>query len=975
MKKVGLLILFIIITVSNFAQSGGEIKGTVKDVTTGETVVGASVMVAEGKVAITDINGNYSIQVDSGSYTVTISYVGFEPQKQKIVVGNKPVSLNFSLETKTLSEVEIVADIAKSRETPIAFANISSKQIAEELGTRDLPMLLNSTPGVYATQSGGGSGDARVNVRGFDQRNVAVMVDGIPVNDMENGQVYWSNWDGLGDITQTMQVQRGLGASKLAIPSVGGTINIITKGIDSKFSVGVKQEVNNYGLYKTSFGYNSGQLKGGWGITIAGSRKWGNEWADGTYVDAWSYFGKVQKRFKKHLFSLSANGAPQSHGQRNDKLPIAVYSKKFSDKLGINSDSVLQNSIYTNSNEERGLTYNPNWGKLTDDGGTSDGKINFFPKSKHGDVFNERVNFFHKPQFNLSHFWSPNEKLSVSTILYLSVGRGGGTALKVSGIPKDTATGTLDAQSIYDYNRNSAPNATYNATEHPSNNYLRAGNNDHFWYGIISSWNYKVNKNLSTLFGFDARSYKGSHYQTVYNLMGGDYAIDNGVSDKNQPKGIYAGDPNFQYAIKRVGDKVSYNNDAKVYWLGCFAQGEYKIKKWTTFLTGSLSQTGYQRIDYFKKKDLVIDGETFAQAVGYGDEFYYNGTDNLTAVYGTSSINGTSTVTTNGDTTFIGTGVNQKYILNATKYTNDSDEARYATTDLKWFKGYTIKGGANYNINDNHNVFANLGYLNMAPLMNSVFDNNNREYLNIKNQKVYAVEVGYGFKSKKFAANLNLYYTIWQNKPLTGSKPFGGSTVYYNILGLNALHRGIEIDYIYKIIKNLDFEGVVSLGDWKTTSGSTADITDENGAIVETIDFSAKDVHVGDAAQTQVAGSLRYTLLKNLYIKPRFTYFAKNYSNFDPKTLTDDPAVGYNKDRDSWRMPNYGLVDLFLGYNFDYQKMKFGISAGVINVLNATYITDAQNNGDLTTQNFDATSATVYMGMGRRFSFGLKIGF
>lgn len=974
MKKVFLLLLFILIAVSNFSQTTGEIKGTVKDVATGETVVGASVMVAEGKVAITDINGNYSIQVDSGSYTVTISYVGFEPQKQKVIVGSKPITLNFSLETKTLTEVEVVADIAKSRETPIAFANISSKQIAEELGTRDLPMLLNSTPGVYATQSGGGSGDARVNVRGFDQRNVAVMVDGIPVNDMENGQVYWSNWDGLGDITQTMQVQRGLGASKLAIPSVGGTINIITKGIDGKFSVGAKQEINNYGLYKTSFGYNSGQLKGGWGITVAGSRKWGNEWADGTYVDAWSYFGKVQKRFKKHLFSLSANGAPQSHGQRSDKLPIAVYSKKFSDKLGINSDSVLQNSIYTSSNEERGLSYNPNWGTLTGDGGTSDGKINFFPKSKHGNVFNERVNFFHKPQFNFSHFWSPTEKLSVSTILYLSVGHGGGTALKVGGILKDTATGTLNAQSIYDYNATSI-SGSYSTTEHSSSNYLRAANNDHIWYGVISSWNYKVNKNLSTLFGFDARSYKGTHYQTVYNLMNGDYAIENPsygpgptytvkFGDANQPTGV----GNTQYGMKRVGDKVSYYNDAKVMWGGLFAQAEYKIKKWTAFLTGSISETGYQRIDYFKRKDLVIDGKTFEQAVGFGDVFYYNGTDHVTAYKG-------ATVTTNGDTTFIKNGAITQSILNATGYTNQSKGASYATTKQKWFMGFTVKGGANYNINNHHNVFVNFGYLNMAPLMNSVFDNNNKEYRNIKNQKVYAVEGGYGYKHQKFATNVNLYYTIWQNKPLTGSKPFGGSTVYYNILGLNALHKGIEIDLIYKILKNLEFEGLVSLGDWKTTSGSKADITDEGGNIVETIDFSAKNVHVGDAAQTQLVGSLRYTLLKNLFIKPRFTYFAKNYSNFDPKTLTDDPAVGYNKDRDSWRMPNYGLVDLFLGYNFDYQKMKFGISAGVINVLNAIYITDAQNNGDLTTQNFDATSATVYMGMGRRFNIGLKIGF
>ena len=90
MKKVCLLLFAVFFNLSIFAQSG-EIKGVVKDVTTGETVVGASILVAEGKVAITDINGNYSIKVDSGSYTISISYVGFEPQKQKIKVGRASV--------------------------------------------------------------------------------------------------------------------------------------------------------------------------------------------------------------------------------------------------------------------------------------------------------------------------------------------------------------------------------------------------------------------------------------------------------------------------------------------------------------------------------------------------------------------------------------------------------------------------------------------------------------------------------------------------------------------------------------------------------------------------------------------------------------------------------------------------------------------------------------------------------------------
>ncbi|MGZ4116814.1 MAG: TonB-dependent receptor domain-containing protein, partial [Bacteroidia bacterium] len=224
---------------------------------------------------------------------------------------------------------------------------------------------------------------------------------------------------------------------------------------------------------------------------------------------------------------------------------------------------------------------------------------------------------------------------------------------------------------------------------------------------------------------------------------------------------------------------------------------------------------------------------------------------------------------------------------------------------------------------------------------------------------------GYGIKNQKFAVNVNLYYTIWQNKPLTQSASGPNGTVYFNILGLNALHKGIEIDFIYKLLKNLEFQGVVSLGDWKNTSGSTVDVVDANGVLIQRVDFSAKNVHVGNAAQTQLVGNLRYTLFKNLYLKPRFTYFAKNYANFNPLQLTGD-----NKDRDSWKMPNYGLLDMFVGYDFKYSKLKFTITAGVVNILNTVYISDASNG-----VNFDASTLGVYMGMGRRINMGLRIGF
>lgn len=127
-----------------------------------------------------------------------------------------------------------IRDVARDRQTPVAVSTIKATEIQEKLGSQEFPEILKSTPSVYTTKQGGGFGDSRINIRGFDQRNTAVMINGMPINDMENGWVYWSNWAGLSDVTSAMQVQRGLGSSKLAISSVGGTINVITKSAGQK---------------------------------------------------------------------------------------------------------------------------------------------------------------------------------------------------------------------------------------------------------------------------------------------------------------------------------------------------------------------------------------------------------------------------------------------------------------------------------------------------------------------------------------------------------------------------------------------------------------------------------------------------------------------------------------------------------------------------------------------------------------------
>ena len=951
--------LLLFITLNAFAQQ--PVTGKVVDENNGEPLIGAVVVADSGKiVSVTDVDGNFKLMLSDGDHSLQVKYTGYTHFPVAIKVDGKPVNVDLKPTNNMMKEVQIIADVAIDRRTPVAVSNVGEIKIREEGAGRDMTMLLNSTPGAYASEQGGGAGDSRVNIRGSDQRNVGVMVDGVPMNDMENGQVYWSNWSGLMDVTRTMQVQRGLGASKLAIPSVGGTINILTRGLDQKQNFTFKSELGNNNMQKYYIGFNSGEFGNGWGITFAGSRRTADGWVDQTWDDQWAYFIKVEKRIGGHLFSVGANGAPQSHGQRYDKMPIPVINRKYAEKLGINVDSVYSsnNGFTTLYQGERGLRYNPNWGFIDYSDGQQ-GKLS------------QDINFYNKPLFNFSWYWTPGERFSLSTVVYLSHGYGGGTNFN-STPNRDTATGQWNLTQAYNSNATTI-DVLYSASEHKSSRVLLASMNNHIWYGAISTARFQLNPNVAILAGLDARHYKGSHYRMVYDLMGGDYYVDN--SDKNQPWGM----GNLQYSMKRKGDKVGYWNDSYVDWGGLFAQGEYSHDKWSAFvtLTGSISR--YQRVDHYKKRDITTEnGTVVPMIVGYNEVYYTNGTDGVVAQHG-------AVLTYSGDTLVIDnpSGPNQT-IVGATAYAWSSESASTAKTAKKTFPGFTFKTGANYNITDHYNVFMNVGYMNLAPRFNTVFDNNNKEYPVPKQQQVYAAELGFGMRYASFAANLNMYYTNWLNKPPYGSPSttVAGDPYTYDLTGLNTTLMGIEFDCSWQPIKKLQVEAIASIGNWKYNSTGRVFLYDANYVLQDSLDYSAKGVHLGDAAQTQLGGAIRWEPLKGMYVKVRYTYFANYYANFDPIVLVpiyngSHVQVGDNRDKDSWKLPGYGLLDLHFGYEYrdivvgeKQRQIRIGFTFSLINVLNTVYISDAQNG-----PYFDASSALVYMGMGRRWVTGLKFSF
>ena len=224
-----LLLAMFMLTSSAFGQ---QISGVVVD-DSNQPLIGASVLVESTSIGTsTGLDGSFSFDAQGNAGAVLVSYIGYEDATVPMAADLGRIVLQST--DIGLDGVEIVASVAQDRKTPVAQSTLDTRFVEETYGgSTELPEVLRVTPGVYATKQGGGVGDSRINIRGFDQRNVAVLINGIPVNDMENGWVYWSNWAGLGDAVKTIQVQRGLGASKLAINSIGGTMNLITKSTDA----------------------------------------------------------------------------------------------------------------------------------------------------------------------------------------------------------------------------------------------------------------------------------------------------------------------------------------------------------------------------------------------------------------------------------------------------------------------------------------------------------------------------------------------------------------------------------------------------------------------------------------------------------------------------------------------------------------------------------------------------------------------
>ena len=307
--------------------------------------------------------------------------------------------------------------------------------------------------------------------------------------------------------------------------------------------------------------------------------------------------------------------------------------------------------------------------------------------------------------------------------------------------------------------------------------------------------------------------------------------------------------------------------------------------------------------------------------------------------------------------------------------------------------GYNVKTGGSFKINESNSLYVNAGYYSRQPYHDNIYLNFTNEVNPLtSNEKILGLEAGYNFKINNFSASLNAYRTSWEDRVVSSSRVVTaltetvgttvlaqGDLVYKSNLGVQQLHTGLELDFVYKPFKELNFKGFASIGDWKYKGNSTTRETDENQNLLKESLVDVDGGRVGDAAQTTWGLGADYFLSKNVSFDLDWRTYDKLYAN--------SGAI-----KENLMLPTYDLVDagatykMFVGKN-KQNTVSFRLTMN--NIFDEVYLSELSGtpikaSATLGSGTYESAGRTYkgiadanqgYFGFGRTWNFTLRYNF
>jgi len=258
-----------------------------------------------------------------------------------VVLLSFSVSNSYSQDSADYNTETIEVDALKGIErfTPVTFENIDRKEIEQRYWMQDLPMFLNGSTSINSySESGSSMGYSYLSIRGFDQRRISILINGIPQNDPEDHQVYWVDISDLTASVEDIQIQRGIGTALYGSSSIGGVINVKTIDLFKRKFLNLSGGYGDYNSKRFSFEYSSGMTNSGFGFYGKFTKTKTDGYRKLSWSDHWSYFLSAGRVIGKNSsIKLNLYGSPiKNHlayvGVDKPYLDGQVTGDKYADR-------------------------------------------------------------------------------------------------------------------------------------------------------------------------------------------------------------------------------------------------------------------------------------------------------------------------------------------------------------------------------------------------------------------------------------------------------------------------------------------------------------------------------------------------------------------------------------------------------------------------------------------------------------------
>lgn len=840
-----------------------------------------------GRVRITSLQYNIpDFSNDNGEFSLQ----GLNFPVVLIFEKNEYKTLEIELDGPS-SDLIIRMNFSPSEQNIPTITLTETQLFEDESSDQNISGILTASSDLFYQTAAFTFGPARFNLRGYTIGYTPRFINGVPINDMENGRIYFGFYGGLNDVFRFGEEVFTMDPVAFDFGNLGGAVTV-----DTRASIQRKQTRFSYSSSNRSYRHrvmathSSGLTEKGWAFTVSGSARWAEEgYIPGTFFESYSYFASVDKKLGKgHSINLGLMG---SWLQRGRSFPSV---QEMNDLAGTNY-------------------YNSNWGY------------------QEGEIRNARVGHNHQPLLTLRHDFELGSDIRWTNTIGYQFGTNGFTALdwynardprpdyyrrlpsfnnvpEISDAIADELANNESARQIdwsYLYNSNRNNFETVENAEGISGNSISGNRSlyviedrffDHNRFSFNSSLNWALSDRLSWYAGVRFQDFTVSNYKKVDDLLGGDFYLDIdkfAERDLNDPDAVQI-DLRNPNNVLYEGDVFGYNYDARIREETFWSQWLFSLNKWEIFAGGAINAQQLWRVGHMQTGKFPDNS--------YGKSEVSNFLGGKAKVGATFKINGRNYLFANGG-----------YFSNVPYFRNIfvSPRTRYELArDVENEKIISFEGG----------------FIHNSPFVNARL-------------------VFYDTRFNDLIENRNFF--LDQDLVLTDGS--SGQFINYIIRNIARRHRGIEASAEFKLSPEFRIGMVAAVGEYIYTERPRVDIILDNQATPLVTDriVYAKNFYVPGTPQSAYSLVLKYDSPKFWFINLNANFFDRMYLDFnmDRRTLeavsyadgsyVEPGSVLWKEILFQERVPSAFTLDLFGGKSWRLNNGNFVyLTVGINNALN-----------------------------------------